>query len=436
MEKQPNPRKHHITMPRLIIHGGAGNITPTNLPSAHWAPYKANLLRIYHDTNRSLQNGVSALDAATHAVFTRDGTIELEASVMTTRNYHKRATALVLLNHVKNPIKLAREMLIRGQTDGGNGDNGGGLGDPAGGWGSAQGHCCLGGATAERLAKEWGLEMVEENYFKTKKRWDEHRRGLENDEKGSGGHGRPYLPQGTVGCVALDREGMICVATSTGGLTNKLPMRIGDTPTIGAGFWGEEWFEDAASLEMPLAGTATNSVRQIIDRVRDVLSDCLPNFWNNNYSLLPQQQSSHDKKKEYDHQPIQRHALALSGTGNGDSFLRLSACRTAGSIVRFSSPLRSLASAITQIAGPGGELQRSAGERWGTGEGEGGMIGIELSGRGGRVVWDFNCGGMMRCYGDEAGRVWVGVFRETEEGPFEKVEVAMSITNDHFPTRL
>ena len=55
-------------MPRLIIHGGAGNITPTNLPSAHWAPYKASLLRIYHDTNRSLQNGVSALDAATQAV--------------------------------------------------------------------------------------------------------------------------------------------------------------------------------------------------------------------------------------------------------------------------------------------------------------------------------------------------------------------------------
>ena len=53
--------------------------------------------------------------------------------------------------------------------------------------------------------------------------------------------GHEYLPQGTVGAVVLDRFGTICVATSTGGLTNKLPGRIGDTPTLGAGFWAEEW---------------------------------------------------------------------------------------------------------------------------------------------------------------------------------------------------
>lgn len=102
----------------------------------------------------------------------------------------------------------------------------------------------------------------------------------------------------------------------------------------------------------------------------------------------------------------------MSGTGNGDSFLRLAAARTAGAIVRF-CPNRSLASAVHQIAGAGGELQRSAGDRWGkTGEGEGGIIGIELVDGKGKVVFDFNCGGMFRCWVDEQGRERVMVFKD------------------------
>lgn len=158
---------------------------------------------------------------------------------MVTRGFHKRACAVVLINKVKNPIRLAREMLIRGGKDGSSG------GDLSGGAGGAQGHCCLGGETVERLAKDWGLEMVDESYFWTRKRWDEHKRGLHEskDDKSwrqkmdvwpdSGWDGQAYLPQGTVGCVALDQYGTMCVATSTGGLTNKLSGRIGDTPTIG-----------------------------------------------------------------------------------------------------------------------------------------------------------------------------------------------------------
>ena len=159
---------------------------------------------------------------------------------MVTRGYHKRACGVVLLKHVKNPIKLAREMLVRGQTDGSGGDNGGGSGDPAGGSGGAQGHVCLGAETAEKLAKQWGLEMVDEKYYWTRKRWEEHRRGLSllskeegerlppNDSEKQDGSlwtekdlyngaldsncckeefwdGQEYLPQGTVGAVALDR---------------------------------------------------------------------------------------------------------------------------------------------------------------------------------------------------------------------------------------
>lgn len=157
---------------------------------------------------------------------------------MVTRNYRKRACGVVLVNQVKNPIKLAREMLIHGEQDG-SGPGNGGDDDPSGGSGGAQGHCCLGGKTAHQLAKEWKLEMVGESYFWTRKRWEQHRKGLgkrdgeeerlglEWGEEEPGWDGKEYLPQGTVGCVALDQYGTMCVATSTGGLTNKLPCRIG-----------------------------------------------------------------------------------------------------------------------------------------------------------------------------------------------------------------
>lgn len=176
-----------------------------------------------------------------------------ETQVMVSKGHRKRGCGVVLLKHVKNPILLAREMLIRGETDGGGG-NDGGEGDPSGGSGGAQGHCMLGGPTVEGLAKEWGLEMVAEEYFFTKRRWDEHKRGLGVQSQGAqqnfdsnpsrgqfelnktsisydteGWDGHAYLPQGTVGCCVLDRYGTLCVATSTGGLTNKLSGRIGDS---------------------------------------------------------------------------------------------------------------------------------------------------------------------------------------------------------------
>ena len=166
-----------------------------------------------------------------------------DGQVMVTGGFHKRACAVVLVNKVKNPIKLAREMLVRGEKDN---SGGGDQGSDAGG---AQGHCCLGGETVEKLAKDWGLEMVDEDYFWTRKRWDEHKRGLHESvvernlkqyspcsEQDIEWDGEAYLPQGTVGCVALDRYDKICVATSTGGLTNKLSGRIGDTPTIGGSY--------------------------------------------------------------------------------------------------------------------------------------------------------------------------------------------------------
>ena len=232
-----------------------------------------------------------------------------------TRDFHKRACAVVLVNKVKHPIKLAREMLVRGNRDG-SGDS-----DLSGDAGGAQGHCCLGGATVEKLAKAWGLEMVEESYFWTKKRWDEHKRGLHESEEGTnrardqgyalhdeyekhqedkccgpsfpekegGWDGEAYLPQGTVGCVALDQYGTLCVATSTGGLTNKLSGRIGDTPTIGAGFWAEEWNQSSRDIRtrqtQDLSSRIPVVVNGFMDGLRNFVGDCIPNL--SGYQELP-----------------------------------------------------------------------------------------------------------------------------------------------------
>ena len=145
------------------------------------------------------------------------------------------------------------------------------------------------------------------------------------------------------------------------------------------------------------------------ESLQHVLSDCLPSL---DYEGTPQN-PSWNEKQEYDYASSSRsyRAVAMSGTGNGDYFLRTAAARTAAAIARWSD--RSLASSVQEIAGVGGELQRSAGDRWGiTGEGEGGIIGIELVNGVGKTVFDFNCGGMFRAWTDDKGRERMMVFRE------------------------
>jgi L-asparaginase len=247
-------------IPRIIIHGGAGNITRDNLDKDAYQAYRSALLSVLQSSQALLSKpGITALDVATHAVsmlednplfnaghgavYTTAGTHELEASVMVSKGYHKRGVGVMEVSGAKNPIKLARELLIRGEdTDGGG----------------AGGHVQLAGETANKLAETWGLEIVSPGYYWTKRRWDEHRRGLgkstdretyQKHKRRADGcssyvaecaadardlnihdpswNGHDYLPQGTVGAVVLDSDGMLCVATSTGGLTNKLPGRIG-----------------------------------------------------------------------------------------------------------------------------------------------------------------------------------------------------------------
>jgi L-asparaginase len=221
-----------------------------------------------------------------------------------------------------------------------------------------------------------------------------------------------YVPQGTVGAVAVDEDGVVCVATSTGGLTNKLTGRIGDTPTVGAGFWAEEWVESAGGSS---GGWARNGPAVMVSgALKGIMAECLPTPWI--YSPLAAAPADLTRTR----------SVAVSGTGNGDSFLRTGAARTVGSIARFAGDTS--AAAVTRVTGRDGELQKSAGDRWGkTGEGEGGMIGIEcivVKDVDGRVVegrsellQDYNCGGMFRAWVDEHGVAVARVFRDDDNVP-------------------
>ncbi|KIX05854.1 uncharacterized protein Z518_03827 [Rhinocladiella mackenziei CBS 650.93] len=460
--------------PTLILHGGAGSISRSNLPPEVYARYHASLLKYLTETRKFLESGASALDAACHAVtlfeddplfncgrgavFTERGTIEMEASVMVCSlnpagppaGGIKRGAAVSLVRNTRHPILLAKEVLVAADEDGGMG-------------GTSTTHCHLSGREVEEWGwKERDLEKKPDSWFWTKKRWEEHRRGLHQSGSYSfndllrfanplslpsaGGdvdmdvHETPS--QGTVGAVCLDSWGNLAVATSTGGLTNKKAGRIGDTPTIGAGFWAEAWDENiqdsAGILERSCpSGPSMLKSKPLFDQVwtracgliGSSLDPFEPECRSREEDEAPPAYAATPTLKLH-RPPVpllrkRRRAVAMSGTGNGDSFLRTNAVRTAASICRLSSST-SLAGAITAIAGPNGELQRSAAERWGrTGEGQGGIIGIEViddhaemidhqmrtdlkavnahafqnnTKTMGTPVFDFNCGGMFRAY--------------------------------------
>ncbi|RDW75249.1 N-terminal nucleophile aminohydrolases-2 [Coleophoma cylindrospora] len=433
--------------PRLIIHGGAGNILPSNLPPAKYKAYHDALLTILSNTHYYLEQGNDALDTVTYAVtqlennalfnsghgavFTREGINELEASVMVSRGKKKRGVGLMGLQHVKNPIKLAREMLIRGEDDieGGNGEHRGALvsNNIMRKSSGAQGHSQIHKFSAEKLAEEWGLEMVTPDYFFVQTRWDEHISGLAREKSGSGHatwDAMEFVPQGTCGAVCLDADGVCATATSTGGMTNKLTGRIGDTPTLGAGFWAEEWEEDAMSREELLLRRPGPGLI-LSETLKGLMADCLPSL--SMYSPIP---------ANVEHLSIQKgdkliRSAAMSGTGNGDSFLRINAVRTASAIARYRGV--TVQQGLSDVTGPGGELVKSAGPRWKkTGEGEGGIIGVECGvvvGEDGQkktatssVVYDYNCGGMFRAAVDDHGKAVFRVWSPEQHEGLEKYE--------------
>jgi L-asparaginase / beta-aspartyl-peptidase len=214
----------------LVIHGGAGTIERSDMTPDKEREYRAGLERALAAGYEILKRGGSSLDATEAAVrvleddphfnagrgsvFTSAGTNEMDAAVMDGKTL--AAGAVACLKHIKNPVALARLVMEK------------------------SGHVMMDGEGAEAFAKENGMELVDQKYFFTQKRWDALQK-MKAAEKGRTGRAAKAFRitdqdrHGTVGAVALDKNGNLAAATSTGGTTNKRPGRVGDSPVIGAG---------------------------------------------------------------------------------------------------------------------------------------------------------------------------------------------------------
>ena len=203
----------------IVVHGGAGVIERQRMTADVERAYRAGLEAALEAGTSVLSAGGSSVEAVVAAVtvleddalfnagrgavFTSDGRNELDAAVMDGATL--RAGAAALLTTVKNPVQLARVVMERTP------------------------HVLLAGAGAESLARDAGLAIVDPSYFFTERRWQ----ALERIKLASAvGEAEKH---GTVGAVALDRNGDIAAATSTGGRNDKLPGRISDSALIGAG---------------------------------------------------------------------------------------------------------------------------------------------------------------------------------------------------------
>ena len=226
---------------RLVVHGGAGTIDRAEMTPEREREHRDGIARALKAGWQVLQRGGTSLDAVEAAVrvfeddanfnagkgsvFTSAGTNEMDAAIMDGKTL--KAGAVANLQHVKNPITFARLLLEKAELLASKSTS------------PKVGPLFMAGEEAEAFAREQGIELVDAKYFFTQRRWDALQK-IKQAEKGGGGAGKSFIitdadRHGTVGAVALDRDGNLAVATSTGGTTNKKPGRIGDSPIIGGG---------------------------------------------------------------------------------------------------------------------------------------------------------------------------------------------------------
>jgi len=221
----------------LALHGGAGALSASRVPAERLEEMRHDLAAALERGRDVLVRGGSALDAvvsatlvledsrvfnaARGAVLRSDGSARLDASVMDGAG--RRAGAVCLVRAVKNPVRLARYLLERGRE------------------------VLVAGDDADQLARESGLELAPPEYFMTDYRHAQLERllmrgavALDHDDPPTGSPSASSAggDEGqTIGAVALDSHGHLAAATSTGGMTNSRPGRVGDSPIIGAGTW-------------------------------------------------------------------------------------------------------------------------------------------------------------------------------------------------------
>ncbi|HEU5286348.1 MAG TPA: isoaspartyl peptidase/L-asparaginase [Sphingomicrobium sp.] len=211
---------------KLVIHGGAGTIERAKITPEKDKAIRAGLDRALVTGSKVLESGGSALDAVEAtvkvleddpnfnagrgAVFTYEGVIELDASIMDGRT--RAAGAVASVTATRNPVSLARAVMEKSE------------------------HVFLAGDGADQFLREQGLPQVPNSYFATPNR----RRQLEEMKAGKVGALEIEYKYGTVGAVALDSRGHVAAATSTGGTTGKRWGRVGDSPIIGAGTYADD----------------------------------------------------------------------------------------------------------------------------------------------------------------------------------------------------
>ena len=227
----------------LAIHGGAGTI-PKTIPESQKEEYLKSLRAALEVGRKVLAGGGTSLDAVEKvvrfleddplfnagrgAVFTNEGTHELDAAIMDGRDLSCGSVAS--LKTVKNPISLARMVMEKSP------------------------HVFMVGQGAEKFADEMKVERVDQKYFFTQKRYDDWQKKLKEEAE---------KDKDTVGAVALDVHGNLAAATSTGGMTNKRFGRLGDVPVIGAGTyannrtaaisatgWGEQFIKHTVAHDI------------------------------------------------------------------------------------------------------------------------------------------------------------------------------------------
>lgn len=231
---------------QVAIHGGAGDLVPGTVDVT---PHREFLREVAEAGMRCLRDGGSAVDAvedmvvrleecslfnAGHgAVLNRDGQPELDAAIGDGNG--RRCGAVAGVTRTRNPVRLARGVMDHSP------------------------HVLFIGNGAETLARELGLECVDSAFFVTEERFHQLKVAQEKgiislDHDTSDPASDPAF--GTVGAVARDADGHLAAATSTGGLTNKHPGRVGDTPISGAGT-----FADDRSAAISCTGTGEAFIR-------------------------------------------------------------------------------------------------------------------------------------------------------------------------------